>query len=541
MRFIHRFVLRVFWVVLLATGLCLAVPQDQDRRKNVEEESLREHYKKWLEEDVEYLITPEEEKVFRRLTTDEERDQFIEQFWRRRDPDPKTPFNEYKQEHYRRITYANEHFSSGIPGWKTDRGMVYIKFGPPDHIEDYTYGDAYDRPWWEGGGKTKVYPTQFWYYRFIEGIGQDVELEFVDRYQGNLHKLEANPNIKDLLLTVDWQGKTISEQMGQSYTIDRVVNRQDAGQRKDGYFSQREKDRPFAKYELIADVSRAPEIQFKDLKTIVTANVKYDLFPFDVRADFIKISETQILVPITLQVNNKEVTFEDKEFGYCRGSINFYGMVTTISNRYVKEFEDQIVRDVKKEELEKAKQEISRYQKFLLLPSGLYKLSVVVKDAVSGRVGVLDLRLNVPSYEREELNTSSLILASSVQKVADPENDLGQFVLGDVKVVPDFDRRYRIDDPLWIYMQVYNMTIDSNLLEPRMEVEYIVERDGEPFYRYQDLKGSTFRFMSGDRLVITGRLPLQRFLEGAYTLRILVRDTLSGRTVEQAGQFEVIS
>ncbi len=104
---------------------------EKERRKR--EEKLRKElmtpYRKWLNEDVTYIITEEERATFKRLQTDEEREQFIEQFWLRRDPTPDSIENEYKEEHYRRIAYANEHFASGIPGWKTDRGRIYIEYG----------------------------------------------------------------------------------------------------------------------------------------------------------------------------------------------------------------------------------------------------------------------------------------------------------------------------------------------------------------------------------------------------------------------------
>jgi len=513
---------------ILLVGSCLAgsIDNQKSAKKNKEEELLNDYYNKWLKVDVGYLVTPDEKKVFQKLTTNEERDQFIEQFWRRRDPNPKTGINEYKQEHYRRITYANEHFAAGIPGWKSDRGKIYIKFGPPDDIENLAYGSAYGHPYQEGTGQSKKYPTQIWHYRFIQGIGPDVELKFVDKYRGNLYKLETNPNQKDLLLTGPMAGAILSDDFVESRRIDQIVNRQ---------------DRLFTKYELLADLSRAPKIKYKDLKSIVNSRIKYDLFPFEVQAYYIKISESQVLVPVTMQIRNKDIAFEDKGFGYSRGVINYYGMVTTLSGRFIKEFEDDIVRDIKTDELETVENKYSRNQIFLLLPSGLYKLGLVVKDVVSGRLGVLDLRLNVPSFKKDKLRGSTLIFARTIQKVDDPKNDMGQFVLGDVKVIPDFDGKFRLQDPFWIYLQIYNMTIDANRLEPKMEVEYIVERDGKPFYRYQDLKGSTFQFMSGDRLVITGKIPLDRFMKGKYTLRILVRDTLSGNAIEKRRDFEITS
>ena len=116
------------------------------------------YYKKWIEEDVVYLITEDEKATFKALRNDEERENFIEQFWIRRNPDQRLSYNPFREEHYRRIAYANERFASGVPGWKTDRGRIYIVFGEPAEIESHPAGGTYERLPWEGGGTTSTYP-----------------------------------------------------------------------------------------------------------------------------------------------------------------------------------------------------------------------------------------------------------------------------------------------------------------------------------------------------------------------------------------------
>src|SRR5690349_22182653 len=149
------------------------------KRKALEKE-LSDPWKKWMNEDVIYIITDEEKQAFKRLKTDEERQTFVENFWLRRDPTPDTEENEYKEEHYRRIAYSNDHYASGIPGWKTDRGMIYIKYGPADEIDSHPSGGSYERPYEEGGGETSTYPFETWRYRYIDGIGTNIMIEFVD-------------------------------------------------------------------------------------------------------------------------------------------------------------------------------------------------------------------------------------------------------------------------------------------------------------------------------------------------------------------------
>ena len=204
--------------------LALAKPAPQepqtltDQERKAKDKALRKElatpYRKWLNEDVAYIISDEERSAFLRLQTGEERETFIEQFWVRRDPAHNSAENQYKDEYYRRIAYANEHFSTSIPGWKTDRGRIYITYGPPDEIDDHSSGGSYDRPPEEGGGKTTTFPFQQWRYRNIEGVGANVMVEFVDTTRTGEFHMTMDPSEKDALLYVANAGLTIPEQAG---------------------------------------------------------------------------------------------------------------------------------------------------------------------------------------------------------------------------------------------------------------------------------------------------------------------------------------
>src|ERR1700723_3385863 len=187
---------------------------------------LDSQYKKWLNEDVVYIISPEERPSFLHLSTNEEPEQFIESFWQRRNPDPDSPENTFKEEHYRRIAYANEHFASGIPGWKTDRGRIYIMWGPADEVDSHPTGGNWDRPADQGGGSTTTYPWETWRYRHLdgEGLGENVELEFVDPTSSGEYHLTMDPSEKDALLRVPGAGLTMAESMGLADKSSRFSN-----------------------------------------------------------------------------------------------------------------------------------------------------------------------------------------------------------------------------------------------------------------------------------------------------------------------------
>src|SRR5207302_3733716 len=201
--------------------------QDNGKKRVSEKQVLKElatPYKKWLSEDVVYIIGDIERRAFLQLQTNEERENFIEEFWQRRSPDPDSVDNPVKEEHYRRIAYANEHFASGVAGWRTDRGRIYIMYGKPDTLESHTQGENYERPLDQGGGETKTYAFEDWTYHYIEGIGENVELEFVDPSGTGEFRLTTDPSEKDALLYVPGAGLTLAEQEGMSSKAARFQN-----------------------------------------------------------------------------------------------------------------------------------------------------------------------------------------------------------------------------------------------------------------------------------------------------------------------------
>ena len=240
-----------------------------DRERKAKEKQLRKElatpYRKWLNEDVGYIITDEERSAFTRLQTDEEREQFIENFWLRRDPTPDTVENEFREEHYRRIAYANEHYASGIPGWKTDRGRIYITYGPPDEIDDHSSGGSYERPPEEGGGETSTYPFQQWRYRYIDGIGTNIIIEFVDPTMSGEFRMTMDPSEKDALLYVPNAGLTIMEQMGMSDKTQRFQNT-DGTHLAAPLGGLPESMNEFSRLEQFVNLQKPPKIKFADLE-----------------------------------------------------------------------------------------------------------------------------------------------------------------------------------------------------------------------------------------------------------------------------------
>jgi GWxTD domain-containing protein len=534
-----RFFLSAVLLLPLASRPLLLDGQTKDQKAARRQES-DERYKKWLKEDVIYIITDEEKAVFQKLTTDEERDAFVEQFWQRRNPDPKSSTNEFKEEHYRRIAYANEHFTSGDPGWMTDRGRIYIIHGKPDSVESRPDGGAYVRPIEEGGGNTSVYPYEKWRYRHIEGLGSNIELEFVDKTNTGKYELATSPYDKDSLLAIGL-GPTLAEQSHLATRADHPALTPAAGGAQYGgasYFTRRT-DTPFARYELAAKVQAPPVIKYPELKELVSVNVKYKMLPFEFRRDYLRLNDDQILVPITVQVRNSDLAFKS-ESGSEVARVGVYGVVTSLTGRIIHEFEDDFVVSLRKEDLEKALQKFAAYQKVISLNQGArYKLDLVLKDLGSGNIGVIQQALIPPPYDRRTLSTSTLILSNFIQPLKTIPTGDEMFVLGDVKVLPKLDKHFTLQMPLGVYLQVYNAALDPTTDAPSLTVQYKLYKDGKMLAVATDENGESTQFFSGRRVVLVKELKLDGLSTGDYQILVEVVDRLSSEKVQVTGDFSV--
>lgn len=535
----NRSVSLIFCFLTIFLVLPPALAFQKKNSKRPPNEAL-DHYKKWLKQDVVYIITDAEKDVFQKLTTPEEMEQFVEQFWLRRDRDPRTPNNEFREEHYRRIAYANEHFPSGDPGWMTDRGRVYIIHGEPDEKVSRPDGGAYVRPIHEGGGTTSVYPFEKWRYRYLEGLGSDIELEFVDKTNTGAYTLAVFPWEKDALLH-SGGGKTLAEQTGLATRADHPGLAPAAGGAGLGPASMfsRLKDAPFARYELAARAQAPPVLKYKALKELVQVNVSFNNLPFDVRQDYFRLNEVQVLVPITVQIPNKQLTFKSGPAGEV-ARMAVYGIVTSLTNQVVHEFEGEFITSFSKQDVESGQQKSSVYQKIIPVSGNTrYKLELVLKDLNSGNVGVVQRPIIPPPLSKENLSASSLVLSSAIQPLPTiPTRDV-MFVLGDVKIYPKIDKRFTRQMPLGIYLQVYNVSLDPGTLAPSLRVSYKLSKDGQPLKAATDEKGESTQFFSGMRVVLIKQLSLTTLEPGKYQINVEVLDRLTDRKVEAGDTFTV--
>ena len=513
-----------------------------DKEKRKREEKLRKElegpYRKWLNEDVSYIITDEERTAFKRFSTDEEKEQFIEQFWLRRDPSPDSAENEFKEEHYRRIAYANERYASGIPGWKTDRGRIYITFGPPDEIESHPSGGSYERPMEEGGGTTSTYPFEKWRYRWIEGINTDVNIEFVDPTMTGEYRMTMDPSEKDALMMVPNAGLTLNEQMGLSSKADRF-NRTDGTRLGTGDSPLPSRMNQFERLEQFAKLQKPPAVKFKDLESAVTSSIRYNTLPMQVRADFMKMTNSTIQTNVTLQFDKKDLQFQTKD-GVSKSVINIYARVTSMARRVVNVFEDVVSVEVPAELLTQAAVGQSVYQKSIFLAPGMYRLNVVAKDIIGNNMNNYEVALNIPRYEDEKLGASSLILADQIEKVPTRSIGTGQFVIGTSKVRPRLSESFKREEKMGLYLQLYNFSPDEKTQKPNGTIDYEIVKKGnnEKVLEFSE-ELNTLENASATQVTIEKLLPLKTMEPGQYLLRLKVTDKNTKQILNQAAAFTV--
>jgi len=492
---------------------------------------LASPYKKWLDEDVAYIISDDERKLFLKLQTNEEREQYIEAFWQRRNPDPDSPDNSYKEEHYRRIAYANEHFSAGIQGWRTDRGRMYIMWGPPTSKETHTQGESYERPLDQGGGDTKTYAYEVWNYNYVEGLGQNVDLEFVDPSGTGEFHLTTDPSEKDAFLNTPL-GLTLAEERGDRSKADRFMNSDGSHIAASETGGQPRYLNEFERLELYAKAFTPPPIKNKDLEALVSSRIVRDQLKFSYQSDFLRLTDDTAMVPITIQVPNQALTYQSRD-GVHRATVNLFARVSTLTGRVVQTFEQDIQSDVPDTLLTQSLKGSSITQKSLPLKTGLYRLDIVLKDSASGNVGVVNARLAVPPFEEEKLTASTLILADQMEPVATREIGLGQFVIGSTKVRPKLDKSFKANQPVGIFLQAYGLKVDeaSHKNNANVEIE-ILQGDKSVFNTKQT---SAEMDQTGEQMTIAKVLPAGALQPGKNKLQVKVTDALTNQTLLRCG------
>ena len=517
-------------ILLLLISFSSPLIQAQEKPRKIKQE-LKKAYVEWIK-DHDLILTQSERDAWKKLETDDEREKFIEEIWRVRDPDPDTDENEFKEQFYERVAYANEHFSSGKPGRLTDRGRVYIKFGKPDEIESHPAGGRYERPSWEGGGSTSTYPFEKWFYRHIPNVGSGVELEFVDPTGSGEYRLARNPDEKDALIHVGG-GHTFAELAGLERRADRIANLGGFGRAN----YQRAQDSPFEVMSLIVDMERDQPVNRNFIETTTDTPIADDsAITFETQINYFRQSDNRVLAVLTIQTDNDELQFANSG-GLETARLNIWGKVFSVANRRVGKFEDSVTTTATAEELSTIRKRKSAYAKGLVLDPGRYRVDLIVRDVQSGALGVKQVGFVVPEFPSDRLSASSIILAAKLETM-ERGAAVSPFVIGTTKVIPNVSAVYHRNQPVGVYLQIYNAAIDQTTLRPAVDAEYVLLKNGKELSKHVE----DWREINdaGQRLTLSRLIDTRTLEPGEYLVQIRIRDQVSGQTITPSATFTIV-
>jgi len=528
--------LRLFIILFILVSFSTLTIHAQQRNPEAQPRKIKRELKKayveWIK-DVDLILTQSERDAWTKLDTDDEREKFIEDFWHSRDPDPDTEENEFKEQFFERVAYANEHFSSGKPGRLTDRGRIYIKFGKPDEIESHPAGGLYDRPSYEGGGSTSTYPFEKWFYRYLPNIRSGIELEFVDPTGSGEYRLARNPDEKDALIHVPGAAPTIAELMGFETRADRIANLGGFG--RVNY--TRSQDSPFEVMDLFGGLERDQPFERNYLGTSTHTPIADDsAINFETQFNYFRQSDNRVLAVLTVQTDNNDLTFTNRG-GLEVARLNIFGRITSVANRPVGKFEDSVTTTATSKELSTTRTRKSAYAKAFILDPGRYRVDVYLRDMESGAAGVKQVGFVVPEFPADRLSASSIILAAKLENLKGGAA-VGPFVIGTTKVIPNLSAVYRRNQPVGVYLQIYNAAIDQTTLRPAADAEYVLLKNGKELARYVE----NWRQINdaGQRLTLTRLIDSSSLEPGEYQIQIRIRDHVSGQTITPSATFTIV-
>ena len=510
----------------------------KEKEKSKKVEASGNVLKGWAD-DVSIIITDEERKAFKKLTKDEERENFSENFWLVRDPTPDTPENEFRDQYYERVDYANDHFTSGIAGMRTDRGKMYILNGPPDEIVSHPSGGTYYRPAEEGGGVTNTFPFETWRYRHLDNRSQteNVIYEFVDKSMSGEYSLEYDPGEKDALRHVPGVGLTDQEvalglDKSDRYNKSNTLQAGSSAALPANYGTNNMFDM-LAKYN---EAYKPKEVKYNDVFVPAATRLSNNVLPFRVQANYVRVTSDQVRTLITIQFMNRDLAFQD-EGGGKKAKAHIQGVIYRIDNRRLPGFSQDVALEFPSNTFAANLDQPTLYQDSRYLTPGKYKVHITVEDMNSQSIGVQDYALNVPRIPDQSLQASSMILAYSVTDL--PPRMLGtdMFALGEKRVKPNVTGVFKRNENLNVWQEIYGLTVDETTHKPSASFEMVISQNKQEIKKL--VSDSTELTGSGLQMKYSNSVPLADFVPGQYDIQIKVTDNLTKESFVTPGKFTV--
>jgi len=473
-----------------------------------ENPTISEKSEKWIKEEVVYIITPKERAVFKKLETDKEQDMFIEEFWRHRDPTPGTPRNEFKEEHFRRIEYANKNFGrySPLAGWATERGRYYIILGEPNYIEkQMDYNITHPMEMWYYQGKPQLGQAPFFRLTFFRrhGVG-DYEL-----YSPMIDGPKALVPIADLRMIAEAQ-----DTGGSTTNIDEDIAEARAPIREDRVYNQVVDKQDRLALEILMEnnmfdileaalssipgrsdpsealpssvlIGQIPSYPYKRindeyavefLETREIVEVSYSVNYINNHSEAYVIQDDSgifflnyAIEPATLSVD----TFNNNYFANLKVSAR----VSDLKGKTIYQHSRDFPIELEKKQLEQIGQRPFNLHDFFPLNPGNYKVDVLFENTVSKEFTSFERSVYVPATTI--LMMSPLLLSNKVLKDPSYSEQGKAFQVGELQIYPCLHRQFYQKGKMSIFFQVFGM---SQEVKEKGTLEITVLHEGNPVH-----------------------------------------------------------
>ena len=511
---------------LMLAGLCLPVISGQKKP----ELKMPEQYRLWLEEEVVYIITPKEREVFLKLETDRERDIFTEAFWRQRDPTPGTPQNEFKEEHYKRLAYADQYYGRGTsrPGWMTDMGRVYIILGPPQNIEDHS-------------GINDVYPTQIWFYMGDPsyGLPTGFHIIFFKKHGTGEYVLYSPAADGPQGLIADWGVNLTSDVMDERAAYKELQRLAPNLAYQTLSLVSGERVLPgtvsLASTRLIGDVFSYPQKKVED--KYAEALLKYkDVIEVDYSANYIASDSSLHVIKdetghfmVHYSIEPKKISVDSYGDKYST-NYELDGRISDTNGNTIFQFMKEFPLSFSGPELQDLGAKSLAIQDLFPLVTGTYKLDLLLKNTVSKEFTTFEGTIKIPEDSALPAMTP-LVLGYRLEKNASPAAEFIPFRVKEGQLLTPARKTFTQKENLVVFFQVLGLPPE---LQSAGQLKYAVLRKEAPFL--SQLKKIGEYQNAPDFLEV---FPLQEFPPDYYKIKVSVLDSRGAELLAQDEDFEI--
>lgn len=488
---------------------------------------LTEKYKDWLEKDVFYLITSREKSGFFKLENDRQRDLFIREFWRQRDPSPGTPRNEFREEHYRRLAVADRLFSRGTskPGWRTDRGRIYIILGPPVNRQYFDHPDIYPIELWyyQGAKSDRIAP--FFHVMFVKKFGSgdfvlyDPLVDGPNILSPETSEIPWDPGRPQFDAEASFFGGSTKDQAfgGTVYGILYKIS-PDLAQASLTLLPYGSSADPTKSNQALGNVNQYPSQRVDDkyvtefLERRASVEVDYSINYIE-NLNVVKIFKDADGIDFVHYAIQPEILSLDRYADKFYSQVNLSGRVSDLEGKTVFQYSKAYPMEFTRDEIPAISSRPMTIQDSFPLIPGHYKFNCLLENTVSKEFTSFEKEIIIPGPSGA-LRMSSLLLAYDAEEIKDTSRTA--FQIGNTRLIPSLDNRFSPEETLVLYFRFYEFGQELSTGATLVWGIYRGERK-----IYEESRKSRVYPQKSEFLA---RFPLADYKPGSYTAKVVLKD-----------------